>query len=92
LEALQELGALALPVTRLVVILRLAVLLHRGRMALESVPALRIEKQQIELIFDEGWLKEHPLSQADLEQEAKILKKVGFELRFYDSNAAAIRA
>ena len=92
LEALQELGVLALPITRLVVILRLAVLLHRGRMPLECVPALAINKNHIGLEFSEGWLKEHPLSQADLEQEAKALKKVGFELNFYDNNAAAMRA
>ncbi len=92
LEALQELGVLALPITRLVVILRLAVLLHRGRMPLECVPALAVNKNHIGLEFSEGWLKEHPLSQADLEQEAKALKKVGFELNFYDNNAAAMRA
>ncbi len=67
----------------LVVLLRLAVLLHRGR-SRSPLPPLRLHaaNRTLEVRFPRGWLKEHPLSHADLEQEVEFLRGVGFKLRF----------
>lgn len=72
--------AAALP---LAIILRLAVLLHRGRHA-EPLPHFEfcIEENRIALKFPIGWLENHPLTQADLEQEAAYLEATGFNLTF----------
>lgn len=66
----------------LIVLLRLAVLLHRGRSP-ASLPSieLRPERRSLELVFPEGWLQEHPLTVADLERESDYLKGCGFRLR-----------
>jgi exopolyphosphatase / guanosine-5'-triphosphate,3'-diphosphate pyrophosphatase len=65
----------------LCVLLRLAVLVNRGRSP-RPLPLFQLEaeKNKLAVRFPEGWLDEHPLAQADLEQEAGLLKKVGFEL------------
>ncbi len=63
-------------------ILRLAVLLHRGR---SSAPLCAISliarRDSLELRFPAGWLDEHPLTEADLHAEVEHLKSVGFRLR-----------
>jgi exopolyphosphatase/guanosine-5'-triphosphate,3'-diphosphate pyrophosphatase len=66
----------------LIVLLRLAVLLHRGR-APRAVPALRlgVKGKVVDLQFPRGWLAEHPLTAADLEQEAQWLEAAGIRLR-----------
>ena len=68
---------------RLVVLLRLAVLLHRGRGG-QRPPEVGFGAagQNIELRFPAGWLDEHPLTQADLEAEARLLKSAGFGLEW----------
>ncbi|OOC10617.1 Ppx/GppA phosphatase family protein [Thioalkalivibrio halophilus] len=67
----------------LVVLLRLAVLLHRPRtddpLPLETV---RPRTAGLELTFADGWLDAHPLTRADLEAEAAELKRVGVRLEF----------
>ncbi|MGR8941556.1 MAG: exopolyphosphatase, partial [Gammaproteobacteria bacterium] len=65
------------------VILRLAVLLRRNRYE-GDLPAFKIaiEKSKIRLKFPGNWLKEAPLTHADLVQEADYLKAVGFKLDF----------
>jgi exopolyphosphatase/guanosine-5'-triphosphate,3'-diphosphate pyrophosphatase len=67
----------------LIVLLRMAVLLHRGR---SSVPLpeikLAAKARSIQMNFPGRWLDEHPLTYADLEQEAEYLKAAGFRLRF----------
>lgn len=67
----------------LIVVLRLAILLHRSR-ALIHIPPIRIEMNlhQVKLIFPPDWLEEHPLTCADLEQETGYLKAADFELNF----------
>jgi exopolyphosphatase / guanosine-5'-triphosphate,3'-diphosphate pyrophosphatase len=67
----------------LIVILRLAVLLHRGRSA-NAVPLIELQAKarSVELAFPKGWLDAHPLTAADLEQEVEYLKAFGFKLRF----------
>jgi len=68
---------------RLCVLLRLAVLLHRGRTA-DQVPdiVLSLSGKEIKLQFPDGWLSQHMLTQADLEREQGYLKKAGFRLEF----------
>ncbi|ALP52028.1 hypothetical protein Tel_02110 [Candidatus Tenderia electrophaga] len=71
------------PVKRLSVILRLAVILHRGRSD-TPLPAFTLKlsnKTSLELCLDDTWLQQHPLTQADLEQEKCFLANAGFELR-----------
>lgn len=68
-------------IRRLAVILRLAVVLHRGRSAV-ALPGIRVEvkDEQISLEFPCGWLEEHPLTEADLATEARFLASAGFGL------------
>jgi exopolyphosphatase/guanosine-5'-triphosphate,3'-diphosphate pyrophosphatase len=67
----------------LIVALRLAVLLHRGRSA-NAVPAIEMQAKSrtVDLAFPKGWLEANPLTAADLEQEMDYLKAIGFKLRF----------
>ena len=68
---------------RLCVLLRLAVVLHRGRSRQPLPPlSLRVSPQRLELRFPDGWLDEHPLTRADLDVEARYLRKAGFRLGF----------
>jgi exopolyphosphatase/guanosine-5'-triphosphate,3'-diphosphate pyrophosphatase len=64
---------------RLAVLLRLAVVLHRSRTS-TRVPAVTAQGQTLLLRFPAGWLEEHPLTEADLEQEAQYLKASGVAL------------
>ena len=67
---------------RLCVLLRLAVVLHRSRTS-DPLPTigLRVERRQLELRFPPGWLEEHPLTRADLQNEAHLMRKAGFAFR-----------
>jgi exopolyphosphatase/guanosine-5'-triphosphate,3'-diphosphate pyrophosphatase len=67
----------------LAVVLRLAILLHRSR-ALTHVPPIHLEmnKSLVRLTFPAGWLEEHPLTVADLEQEAGYLAPADINLSF----------
>ncbi|MFO1423210.1 MAG: Ppx/GppA phosphatase family protein [Candidatus Competibacteraceae bacterium] len=73
----------AQPARRLCVLLRLAVVLHRGR-SRQPLPPLTLvaNRQRLDLRFPPGWLEEHPLTRADLEAEARYLKKAGLRLEF----------
>jgi exopolyphosphatase/guanosine-5'-triphosphate,3'-diphosphate pyrophosphatase len=66
----------------LVVLLRLAVLLHRGR-GPRSLPEIDLgaRGRTLDVTFPKGWLAEHPLTAADLEQETGYLRDAGFRLR-----------
>ena len=82
LEALEEL----LPpwdrhAEYLIVLLRLAVVLHRGRSP-QPLPevALRVKGRNVTLELPQKWMKEHPLTLEDLEQERVYLKDAGFRL------------
>jgi exopolyphosphatase/guanosine-5'-triphosphate,3'-diphosphate pyrophosphatase len=65
-------------------LLRLAVLLHRGR---SSVPLpeilLAARPDALEIRFPPDWLDDHPLTIADLQIEIEQLKSVGFRLRVF---------
>jgi exopolyphosphatase/guanosine-5'-triphosphate,3'-diphosphate pyrophosphatase len=68
---------------RLCVLLRLAVVLHRGRSDLR-LPRVTLEAHEsvVHLRFPSGWLERHPLTAADLSHEASYLSAVGFTLQF----------
>ena len=65
----------------LIVLLRLAVLLHRGRSP-QPLPevTLRVKGRSVSLELPQRWMKEHPLTLEDLEQERIYLKEAGFRL------------
>jgi exopolyphosphatase / guanosine-5'-triphosphate,3'-diphosphate pyrophosphatase len=67
----------------LMVLLRLAVLLHRGRSP-QPLPEVRltVKSRNITLELPQRWIKEHPLTLEDLEQERAYLKDAGFRLTF----------
>jgi exopolyphosphatase/guanosine-5'-triphosphate,3'-diphosphate pyrophosphatase len=66
----------------LIVLLRLAVLLHRGRSP-SALPKIELKAngRSLELAFPKGWLDERPLTAADLEREVEYLKAAGFRLK-----------
>jgi exopolyphosphatase/guanosine-5'-triphosphate,3'-diphosphate pyrophosphatase len=67
---------------RLAALLRLAARLHRSRSPRALPPfELFVRKRELRLEFAQGWLDEHPLSRADLEEESVQLAELGFELR-----------
>ena len=71
------------PARRLCVILRLAVLMHRGRShAAKPFPMLSTDGDRIGLQFPGQWLAEHPLTRLELEEEARRLAAAGIELDF----------
>jgi exopolyphosphatase / guanosine-5'-triphosphate,3'-diphosphate pyrophosphatase len=65
----------------LIVILRLAVLLHRGRSP-QPLPEVKltVKSRNMTLELPLRWIKEHPLTLEDLEQERAYLKEAGFRL------------
>ena len=66
----------------LTLVLRLAVRIHRGRDFELTKPQLSIQNgNEIFLEFEDNWLAEHPLTQLDLETEAKHLSAIGFTLK-----------
>lgn len=66
----------------LIVLLRLGVLLHRGRSTARLPPiGLTAKGRTLQIEFPGGWLDDHPLTRADLEQEVEYLKAAGFKLR-----------
>jgi exopolyphosphatase / guanosine-5'-triphosphate,3'-diphosphate pyrophosphatase len=68
----------------LIILLRLAVLLHRGRSATALPPIeLSATPRSLEVRFPARWLKDHPLSSADLQQEVDLLRASGFRLRVF---------
>ncbi|HEY5808444.1 MAG TPA: exopolyphosphatase [Povalibacter sp.] len=71
-----------LKVEFLIVMLRLAVLLHRGRSpsALPKI-GLQAKGKSLELTFPRGWIEDHPLTATDLENECEYLRSVGFRLK-----------
>lgn len=70
-----------LVIRRLTVILRLAVLLHRSRDPNQKLPFKAAARgQQLQLRFPRGWTRRYPLTAADLEAEAHLLRGSGVRL------------
>jgi len=67
----------------LLAILRIAVLLHRSRSP-EALPPLgvRASRRKLKLKFPPEWLEAHPLTEADLETEARYLSALDLKLSF----------
>lgn len=65
----------------LIVLLRLAVLLHRGR-GRDEVPRIKLSARgkSLRLAFPARWLGGHPLTLADLQQEVQYLRAAGVRL------------
>jgi len=68
----------------LIVLLRLAVLLHRGRAA-TTLPPIELNATPKTLLarFPARWLKDHPLTTADLQREVDYLQAHGLCLRIF---------
>lgn len=66
---------------RLCVLLRFAILFHhiRGTQEMPKV-VLQAHENSLEVVFPDGWLEQHPLTQADFANEAEWLARVGFVL------------
>jgi len=70
-----------LPARRLALLLRLAALLNRSRSDLAPPTlGLTVAGDIVQLRFPDGWLGAHPLTRADLDEEHRYLKRVGFTL------------
>jgi exopolyphosphatase/guanosine-5'-triphosphate,3'-diphosphate pyrophosphatase len=68
----------------LILLLRLAVLLHRGRSATALPPIeLSVTPRSVEMRFPSRWLRDHPLTSADLQQEVDYLRVGGYRLRVF---------
>jgi exopolyphosphatase/guanosine-5'-triphosphate,3'-diphosphate pyrophosphatase len=86
--AIEEADELAAPWDKrapaMTLLLRLAVLLHRGRSSV-SLPAIKLAARvdSLEMRFPPNWLDDHPLTVADLQLEIENLKSVGFRLRVF---------
>jgi exopolyphosphatase/guanosine-5'-triphosphate,3'-diphosphate pyrophosphatase len=64
-------------------LLRIAVLLNRGRQPVD-MPALQLSLESPRIMvlgIPSEWLKDHPLTAADLDQEVDLLQAVDHELR-----------
>lgn len=81
LDGVQEPWSKRMPY--LLVILRLAALLHRSRAPSPPPPLVTTAtRRKLRLEFPEGWLEAHPLTRADLEQEARYLATLDLKLSF----------
>ena len=72
-----------LPIQQLAVLLRLAVLLHRSRAPGIRLPfTLTAVRRGFNVQFPAGWLTKHPLTEADLAQEADYLAVANWRLSY----------
>ena len=68
---------------RMAVLLRLSVLMHRGRSGSHKPPMkIAVHENDIRLDFPDGWLSEHPLTGAEIAREAEYLSASGFTLQY----------
>ncbi|MEH6624940.1 MAG: exopolyphosphatase [Motiliproteus sp.] len=68
----------------LLILLRMAVLLHHSRQA-DLIPEFQLTLtagSDLSVGFPEGWLQDHPLTQADLELEEGYLRSLCIELKY----------
>ncbi len=72
--------SVTLKLKRLAVLIRIAVLLHRSRADNVPLIGISVNSNTITLSIGEQWLSEHPLTEADLNIEAELLKVAGFNL------------
>ena len=78
------------PTARVTALLRLAVLLQRGRAADPPPPLdLQADDRLLQLKLAREWLDAHPLTRADLEQERDYLKQFDIKLQVRESDRLA---
>jgi len=65
--------------------------LHRGRSP-QPLPQVRlhVKGRSMSLEIPQGWMKEHPLTLEDLEQERAYLKDAGFRLNLSRTSPEAL--
>ena len=65
----------------MIVILRIAVLIHRDRVP-KTLPEINVQDEEGALLvrFNKKWLNEHPLTVAELEQEQNYLKALNIKV------------
>ncbi len=67
----------------IIILLRLAITLERSRdWELSRQVKIKLKDDELKLKFPKGYLDEHPLTDADLEQEKQEVAKTGFRLKF----------
>lgn len=67
---------------RLLSLLRLSALLHRGRHDIETGKLkFKVRDNQLSILADQHWMDEHPLTQANLSDEADRLEEIGIRLK-----------
>jgi exopolyphosphatase / guanosine-5'-triphosphate,3'-diphosphate pyrophosphatase len=65
----------------LAILLRLAIIFHRGRTKNTALNMeLRVNGKKINILLSEKWLDAHPLTLADLETEQKHLQDIDYQL------------
>ncbi len=67
--------------TRMALLLRLAVRLHRRRAEVVPPVKLTVKGDKMKLKLPEGFLDDHPLTSVDLESEKKRVERAGYELK-----------
>ncbi len=74
-------------VQKLTIILRLVMVFNRGRSEkTDTLVTLVPAEKGATLILPKGWLKDHPLTKADLMQETNYLKVITFKLKIQDTD------
>ncbi len=78
------------PAARVTALLRLAVLLHRGRAA-DRLPPIQLQADDrlLQIGLPRAWLEAHPLTRADLEQERDYLKHYDIKLQVREGEKLA---
>lgn len=68
-------------VVYMIVILRLAILIHRDRIP-KNYPPIKISEKEgiITIKFEQKWLEDHPLTEAELDQEQSYLKNLSIKI------------
>lgn len=74
-------------ILKLTVLLRLSILLNRSRNDTDHpVDRYHFKPEQIAFRVDKDWLKQHPLTTANMQDEAARLENVGFELKLVSAS------
>lgn len=77
---------LQLPIGRLTILLRLAMVFNRGRSEQENnFVTLKVKENGLRIKLPAGWLSEHPLTEADLLREVQYLKAIGLKLKIREA-------
>ncbi len=71
---------------KIMILLRLAAVFNRGRSErTDTAVKLAVTKKGLRLSLPQGWLSKHPLTEADLMQEAEYLKSIKLKLKIREA-------